>query len=267
MNKRDISDNKYLRDAKSFDTVAISYDLYRPSYPNELLRIIQSVAGLPLSGNILEIGSGTGKATKLFAENGYIIHCIEPGANLVNVAKNRLDKYPNITYEITKFEEWKEEELFYDLVTSAQAFHWIDPTIGYRKANKSLKSGGYIALFWNMYLGFASIIDQEIEAVYKELVPELAQQRENTEELIKQREDAIKLSGEFVNITVHRVEWSKKYDISNYLGLLNTYSDHISIPNNSRIELFKGIARVFQRNGGTLEKPYLSVLYLGKKVE
>jgi SAM-dependent methyltransferase len=267
MNNNDPSDIKLLKDSKSFDSVAISYDLYRPSYPNELVSIIQSVTGIPSSGRILEIGSGTGKATKLFAENGYYVHCIEPGINLVNVAKKRLEKYPKITYEITRFEEWKEKEQYYNLVTSAQAFHWIDPTIGYKKANKSLISRGYIALFWNMYIGFESGIDQEIEAIYKELVPELAQQRENTEELIKQREDAIKESGEFINISVHRVEWSKKYDIDNYIGLLSTYSDHICIPEKTRKELFDGIARVFQRNSGILNKPYLSVLYLGKRVE
>jgi hypothetical protein len=32
-----------------------------------------------------------------------------------------------------------------------------------------------------------------------------------------------------------------------------------------RQELFAGIEKVFQHNGGVLEKPYLSVLYLGKK--
>jgi SAM-dependent methyltransferase len=267
MNSNRNSGNKWFGDPKSFDAVSISYDLYRPSYPNELVRIIRSITGIPQSGKIVEIGSGTGKATILFAENGYFIHCIEPGNNLVNVAKNRLAKYPNITYEITRFEEWKEKENYFDLVMSAQAFHWIDPEIGYKKANTSLKPGGYIALFWNMYIGIESVIDQAIEIIYKEVVPELAQQRENTEEVIRQREDAMKGSGEFSNISVHRVEWSKRYDMENYIGLLSTYSDHICIPEKTRKELFERIARVFRRNGGILEKPYLSVLYLGKKIQ
>ncbi|MCU0492134.1 MAG: class I SAM-dependent methyltransferase [Chloroflexaceae bacterium] len=37
----------------------------------------------------------------------------------------------------------------YDIVISAQAFHWIDPTIGLHKAYTALKDNGILALFWN----------------------------------------------------------------------------------------------------------------------
>lgn len=267
MNTYNNSENNWVRDSNSFDSVAELYDLYRPSYPSKIIEIIHSITRIPKSGKILEIGSGTGKATKLFIENGYNVHCIDPGNNLVEVAKHKFAYYPDISYEVTRFEDWRVKENYFDLIASAQAFHWVDPAIGYRKVNKSLKSGRYIALFWNMYVGFDRPIDKEIEDVYKEHVPDLAKQREKIEEVIKQREVAINNSGEFTDVSVHRVEWSKTFTTEKYLGLLNTYSDHICIPEKTRNELFKGIAEVFQHNGGLLKKPYLTVLYLGKKVE
>ncbi len=51
-----------------FDTVAELYDEVRESYPKELVQDIMSEFQKPDSIKILEIGSGTGKATTLFAE-------------------------------------------------------------------------------------------------------------------------------------------------------------------------------------------------------
>jgi hypothetical protein len=50
------------------------------------------------------------------------------------------------------------------------------------------------------------------------------------------------------------------------IGLLNTYSDHLRLPESTRANLFNGISEVIQHNGGYVDKPYLAVLYSAKKV-
>jgi hypothetical protein len=57
--------------SREFDTVAELYDAYRPDYPGELIESILSTTGIPPGGRILEIGSGTGKATAPFARRGF----------------------------------------------------------------------------------------------------------------------------------------------------------------------------------------------------
>ena len=69
---------------------------------------IIALSRLPEGGHILEVGSGTGKATRLFASRGYAIHCIEPGGNLAALAARNLQDYPRVTFEITRFEDWQE---------------------------------------------------------------------------------------------------------------------------------------------------------------
>jgi SAM-dependent methyltransferase len=266
MSDKSIPERDCMKDSKCFDTVSDMYDLYRPAYPLELIESILSLTNIPLTGQILEIGSGTGKATTLFAQKGFSIHCIEPGKNLNKVAMRKLQHFPRVSFEQVRFEDWQEDSNQFDLVISASAFHWVDPKIGYRKAANALKTNGHIALFWNMYVGINGPLENDIERIYLDRVPELAQQREVTEKLIKQREEAILSSGFFSSININRFPWSERYDCMQYIGLLNTYSDHLSLPEPTRTSLLNDISEVIKNNGGYVDKSYLTVLYVAQKV-
>ena len=150
MDNRPAPETDWNNDRRSFNNVAELYDLYRPSYPRELVESVLSITHIRPIGRILEIGSGTSNATRLFAEKGFEIHCIEPGENLNRVAMRSLKGITRVTFEQVRFEEWNGGSNLFDLVISAQAFHWIDPDIGYRKAASALMADGHIALFWNM---------------------------------------------------------------------------------------------------------------------
>ncbi len=252
------------KDSQSFDTVAQSYDEYRPDYPRELVDSIIALSQLPADGRILEIGSGTGKGTRLFACRGYAVHCIEPGANLAAVAARNLKDYPLVTFEISRFEEWQERPVSFDLVMSAQAFHWVPGEIGYPKAARSLKPGGSIALFWNMHAGLHGEIAGELDDVYKRITPELESPQHAVEETIQERSEEIIRSGCFGPLTIRRFPWLSTYQTGEYIGLLNTYSDHIRLPARTRQRLFEEVAGVVEEHGGSIEREYIAVLYIAQ---
>jgi protein-L-isoaspartate O-methyltransferase len=259
------------QDSKRFDGVAQSYDIYRPSYPEELLDALITTTDLRSDSKILEIGSGTGKATLMLAQRGLSVHCIEPGRNLVDVAARNLADYPRVTFEVVTFEEWGVPPGEYDLILSAQAFHWIPREIAYTKTAQALKAGGHLALIWNMPPDLSESADRidedfvEIEEVYRACAPEMGGRPESSESRIRQREQDIWESGVFRNVRTSTFLWSVKYDVQSYLGLLNTYSDHLRLPEEKRESLYQGIAEVIRRHGGYLEKPYLAVLYVAEK--
>jgi SAM-dependent methyltransferase len=247
-----------------FNGVAALYDACRPAYPEELIDALISLTGIPVDGKILEVGSGTGKATLPFAQRGFFLMCIEPGQNLVAVAAQTFRDYPRVEFEAVAFEQWPERPGEFDLVMSAQAFHWIPKTIGYAKAARALKEWGHLALFWNMYPDPADVIFLDLRKVYEECAPELAVRSSSCEELIQQREVDIRDSGCFGNVRVERFPWSVKYDAAQYVGLLGTYSDHLRLPEEKRKRLFEGVAEVIAQHGGIIEKPYLAVLYIAQ---
>ena len=110
MNDPQLPEQYWRTRSESFDTVAELYDAYRPTYPADLIDSILCITKIPSTGQILEIGSGTGKATQLFAEKGFRVHCIEPGENLLQVARRKLQNYPQVSYAQVRFEDWSEEK-------------------------------------------------------------------------------------------------------------------------------------------------------------
>jgi ubiquinone/menaquinone biosynthesis C-methylase UbiE len=266
MTLRNNRQNNWVKDSQSFDTVSDLYDQFRPSYPPALIERTLSLTGIPAGGQILEIGCGTGQATRLFAQKGFSVHCIEPGKNLIRMAAQRLREYPRVTFERSRFEDWPVTPNRYDLAVSAQAFHWVKGEVGFPKAARALKSDGYIALFWNMYPGTPGVIEEDLEQVYRERAPELVNPPEKNEEVIRQRAEAIQSSGCFASIAVERFPWSAQYDARQYIGLLNTYSDHLRLSERTRRHFFEGVSEVIRRHGGSIAKPYLAVLYVAKRI-
>ena len=63
--------------ALSFGAGAADYERYRPGYPDRLVDTIRAYAGRPLR-TALEIGAGTGKATRVFAAAGIDVLATDP---------------------------------------------------------------------------------------------------------------------------------------------------------------------------------------------
>ena len=135
----------------TFNTAPTLYEDVRPGYPEELIQDVLDISGLNDHSRILEIGCGTGKATRPFAERGYELICLDIGADLLAVAKKKLKAFPNLSFVEYAFEEWESDGKF-DLIISATAFHWVDPKVRYLKASEVLKSKGFLAVFSNQHV-------------------------------------------------------------------------------------------------------------------
>ncbi len=255
----------YKVESQRFDGVAYLYDTYRPSYPAELVEDIILLSGIQPEGRILEIGSGTGKATLLFAQRGYTLVCLEPGQNLIEVAREKLKPYPNASFVSTRFEEWKADQGKFDLVISAQAYHWVPEEVRYEKTANVLKQNGHLAAFWNMYPGVEGDPGQELDQVYRQRAPELVKPEIPLDQLIESRANSLRESVYFKKVVVRKYPWSRRYETKAYLGLLNTYSDHLRLSTQRRKALFEGIAEAIERHGGSIERPYLAVLYMAQR--
>ena len=102
----------------SFDKEASLYHAIRPNYPDELFDDLIAATHLPLQAKILEIGPGTGQATKSFAEREYEITGVEIGKSLAEIARRELHHYPNVEIITSAFEEIQLPPESFDLVFS-----------------------------------------------------------------------------------------------------------------------------------------------------
>lgn len=125
------------------------YEEIRPSYPSELIEDVVERTGIRKDARLLEIGAGTGKATVQFAALGFRINAIELGEDMARILREKCARFPQVTLDVVPFEKWvSSQEQPYDLIYSAQAFHWLDPGTKYQKCHDLLRDGGWLALFW-----------------------------------------------------------------------------------------------------------------------
>ena len=129
--------------ALSFGVVAEAYERFRPGYPVELFDMVMTYAGQPVR-TALEIGAGTGKATRLFAERGVTVTVTEPdGAMLAELRKH---VPANVKIVQAAFEDLRPADT-YGLVYVAAALHWTNPQGRWSRMAALLEPGGVFASF------------------------------------------------------------------------------------------------------------------------
>ena len=237
----------------TFNTAATLYEDIRPGYPEELIRDIVDLSGINDYSRILEVGCGTGKATRPFAERGYELICLDIGADLIAVATEKLKEFPNVSFIEQTFEEWASDGEF-DLIVSATAFHWVDPKVRYLKAFEVLKSKGFLAVFSNQHIRKDEGFFAESQRLYDKYYLPMTTNRPT---------HATNFPGlEAFQDPIKRVyPWSQTYSSEQYIKLLGTYSGHIALPEKNKRLLFEGIANLIEtKYDGQITKHYEAVL-------
>ena len=131
---------------KVFDQVAAEYDQHRPTYPEQLIDLACQVAGLERGDQVLEIGCGTGQMTRSLLARGLRVTAIEPGAQLAELAQQRLQGTGEVELVNARFEDARLPHEHFRAVFSASAIHWIDPDVGWQRAADALVPDGTLTL-------------------------------------------------------------------------------------------------------------------------
>lgn len=134
------------RYGKVFDQIAAEYDRHRPAYPDELVDQACQVAGLGRGDHVLEVGCGSGQLTRSLAVRGLHVTAVEPGTNLIALARQNLHGAGEAEFVNAQFEDALLPAGKFRAVFSASAFHWIDPKVSWQKAADALVPGGTLAL-------------------------------------------------------------------------------------------------------------------------
>ena len=126
------------------------YDRVRPGYPDALFADVVAIAGLGERSRVLEVGCGTGQATRSLAGLGCWVTAVEAGPDMAALARQRLATFGNVRVETSTFEQWDDRGRRFDVLVAASAWHWVDPSIGWRRAHDVLSPGGWMALLGNV---------------------------------------------------------------------------------------------------------------------
>jgi SAM-dependent methyltransferase len=132
-----------------FSSRVANYVRYRPGYPPAIIDLLKTECGLTSESLIADIGSGSGKLTELFLENGNGVFGVEPNAAMRVAAEEILQAYSGFISVDGTAESTTLISASVDFVIAGQAFHWFDVTKAKAEARRILKPGGWAVLVWN----------------------------------------------------------------------------------------------------------------------
>jgi SAM-dependent methyltransferase len=255
---------------QSFDGAADIYDAARPEYPPELFGDLIDLADLGSGASLLEVGCGTGKATRPLAERGFRIVALELGDNLARVARRNLAGFPEVSVVNTAFEDWDPGDARFDLVFAATSWRWIDPAVRYQRAAAALRNTGALA-FWSAEHAFPRDFDPffiEIQAVYEGIGEDKLPWPPQRPDQVPDQVPEIEASGLFERPQVRRYVWERTYSADEYVALLDTFSGHRVMEPDAREHLDSEVRRrIAARDDQRIRRQWHAILHLARRLD
>jgi SAM-dependent methyltransferase len=255
----------------SFDAAAQLYDDARPGYPEQMIDVVLAYSQLQPGDRALEIGAGTGQATAQFAWRGLAVHAVEPGADMADFIRDKFDESGlDVTVENADLETATLESTSFDLVFASTSWHWLTPGARWTIVSEAIRPGGTLAAFWNIPHWRRTELCPQLDVVYQQSGADLTQLGPMATAEVEHGA----LMNEFFNDAPNReaftdfrggqFDWSETYSADDYIALLGTYGDHLTLDPAVRARLFAGIHEVIEGAGGSIELPYTTHLLVAR---
>lgn len=248
----------------SFDDVAEIYDDVRPSYPAEMFDALFEM--LPPDPRIVEVGPGTGQATKDLLARGASVHAIEIGAEMAAKLRSNLPS-DRLHIPVADFEALNVTPGSADAVVSATAFHWISRKAQTDRPARILRSGGVVA-----FADLVQVDSAEDAGFFAACQPVYARYGQRHAEPPVPTRDAVdpdirralEADGRFHSVSVHRFDWDQMYTASEYRRLMLSYSSTQMMDDVDRAGLLDDIeAFILEHFGGRITRPLVVALTTG----
>lgn len=148
---------------------AMMYDQARPTPPPILLDMLTQLISTPRPALVVDLGSGTGLSTALWGTRAQRVIGIEPNADMRTQAIQKLKNHPHaarIEYQEGVANQTNLPDGCADIVTCAQALHWMEPTSTLAEIARLLRPGGLFAAY---DYDWPPALNWELEQIYQEV--------------------------------------------------------------------------------------------------
>jgi ubiquinone/menaquinone biosynthesis C-methylase UbiE len=195
-----------------FSVAAGEYDRHRPRYPDAMIDFLATAA--PAQHLAWDCATGTGQAAVALAGRFAQVIATDASAAQLSHAVAR----PNIHYRVATAENCGLANRSADLVTVAQALHWLDLDRFYAEVRRVARPGAVIAA-WTYSLADADpAVDPLVAAFYEEMRPWWPPERSHVEDGYSE------LAFPFEHIEAPAFEIRESWPLERLLGYFSTWS-------------------------------------------
>lgn len=205
--------------ADHFSGHADDYARYRPTYPDALFAYLTECC----THHELAWDCATGNGQAALGLVDHFAHVVATDASAEQIAA--ATPHPKITYHVVPARESPLDDASADLVTVAQALHWLDPEPFYAEVQRVLKPDGvFVAWTYGLFHvapddPTASAVDSLIASFYDERVgPYWPPERRHIEARYRS------LPFPFDELTTPNLTLETRWTLKEVLGYLHTWS-------------------------------------------
>jgi SAM-dependent methyltransferase len=252
-----------------------AYDEGRPGHPPRVYEILERRCGLGPGARVLEIGPGTGQATRRLVDLGAGVVAVEPDARLAGHLRS-------IT-GVSVVEETLEGATLprgrFDLAVAASSFHWVDERRGLKQVAAALRPGGWVALWWTLFgdderpSPFQDALHRALDDLYRMRGVEQEESpsagagsgRPMHALDVEARTAALEAAG-FERLEHDEIPWTHAWTTSGIRALYASFSPIIRLDDETRAAALETVASTAERDfGGHVELPLLTSIYTARR--
>jgi ubiquinone/menaquinone biosynthesis C-methylase UbiE len=153
-----------------FSGFADKYDQCRPQPPLVLLDLLTQLAQIERPHLVVDLGSGTGLSTLIWANRAEQAIGIEPNADMRSQAMRRAElsgNPANVRFANGLSTKTELPDACADIVTCSQSLHWMEPTPTFIEIARILRPGGIFAAYDN---DWPPTVNWQAEQAYNQFI-------------------------------------------------------------------------------------------------
>ncbi len=198
-----------------FSTASEAYSQYRPGYPQPLFDFLASLA--PQRELAWDCATGNGQAARELAGRFARVIATDASPGQIEAAT----PYRNVEYRVAVAEQSGIESQSVDLVTVAQALHWLALDGFYAEVKRVLKPKGVIAVWSYNLLRIDDESDRVIDHLYHDLLKGYWPVERR---LVEQGYEDLRFPFASPTETLHAFHMEATWNLNHLLGYLSTWS-------------------------------------------
>lgn len=243
-----------------------AYRKYRVGYSNEVIELILIHTKMSERKNpaFVDVGAGTGIWTRQVAEALPSFKCtaVEPNDSMRENGKI-WTKGLNVDWKSGTGEETGLPDGCADLVSMASSFHWTDSKRSLPEFHRILKKGGYLTLVWNPLVREGDVLQEKVETLRKEIIPEFTRGSRARDDFGAMMES----TGHFKDVIEIRMINKVRRTPDEYIEAWKAVNHLQAVAGPERFAKFLDGIRHLLRGKESIDVPYLTKSWTGKRVD